>query len=289
MDFQTFLNPLVIMNKILGLFLIDSNQDRKQVLWIFPIFLFFCYTFYENRITRSFMINGRFDLMIFAQDYGSAYSGLIAMIVIYVHNFAMRKKIKRLVENLGDFETKYFLLGVKKGDMKRKIAGFFTLLTLNLAIDFMCYSSEEYEFDILIYLGYALPMYVHYCCNFFQTELLIFTRNNFKEINASLRKLSDFDGKQVISMSEAHLRLLQISKDENSFFSIPIVAQLVHTFCIYIVMYGALSDSIIEELTVTLEIKKRMSYLKWSFVVSGSLWYILRTWVLVMEEVSQRT
>lgn len=108
-----------------------------------------------------------------------------------------------------------------------------------------------------------------------QTELLVFSGNNCKEINTRVRKRGGFHGKRVMSMSEAHLRLLQVSKDENSFFSNPIVSQLVHTFCTNTVM--SLPDSIIKKLT--LEIKKRMSVCKMAFLDIGVFVVYLKNWL----------
>lgn len=287
MDFQTYLKPLVVISKILGLFLVDSEEDHKQVPWIIPIFLIFTYCFYENRLANFSTIEGQYDMILFARDYGSAYSGFFAMIIVFGHNFVERKKIRRLVENLGDFEMKQFFFGVEKRHLGRKLVGFVALGVLNWATDAISVRREYGAFNNFAYMGYALPVYLHYCCAFFHKELLSFTRKNFKEINLRLIKLGNFDANQVIRLSEAHFQLLQISRDENSLFSIPILVQLAHIFCMNIVLYGMTLKSIFAGTAFTMQLVSNVNAFKWCFLLLGTVWYVVRIWTLVTQEVSQ--
>lgn len=286
MDFQASLKPLVVISKVFGLFLVDSEEDRKQIPWIFPMFIYFIYCFYENRLSNSYLLGGELNITTFVRDYGSAYSGLSSMIVIYGHNFIARRKIKGLIQSLTNFEMKYFYFGVEKGGMRKKLMIFCTAIAFTWITDSVALTKEYGFFDNTFYLGYTLPVFLNFCCSFFQTELLNFTRNNFREINLRLSELGGFDTNQVLRLSEAHFQLLRITRDENFLFSVPIIIQLVHVFCVYILMFGSFFKSIFVSSTFEVEIIQNVNYLKWSLYFFLVWWYVLRTWVLLTQEVS---
>lgn len=194
-----------------------------------------------------------------------------------------------LIRNLSKFEEKHFVWGVRKRKIKAKLWGFIVTSFIMWILDYEIGKLMSKKMNIYVFLGHSFPQLCHFCFEFLYSEILIFTKNNFNEINSRLSRLakSVFDIKYVINLLESHNDLLDMSREENYYFAIPFLAHLCHTFFTFIFMYSGFGTMILKgSFNSWKGLFELLNYCKWFGMYVGSWMYSVNCWVQITEEVS---
>lgn len=281
--FETSLKPVLVLNKLFGLFI---SEDSKATLWIFPAFIGYLYCFYENRQNNLYK-SDQLSIIGFLRDYAGAYSGLFAVILIYGHNFFRRKEIAWLISELSMLEG-MFGGKVKKEKVVVKLRWFIGGVVCIWGSVFYANNSIRPGLNIYNFLGYWYPVFCHVCFGFFYSELLKFTRNIFIEINVRLTELRGGNCLESLErLLKAHFQLVIIAREQNQLFVVPVFVHLAHGLCVYVVLYGTIVKTFLEgTLSSRVGLIENLSYYKWCCLVFGSWWYVIRSWEQITEEVS---
>lgn len=225
------------------------------------------------------------------RDFGGAYGGLIAMIVIFIHNFMKRKDITGLIFDLSHADAN-FAGRVKKENLGIKFGFFIGSVAILWGGDYYANCYIRPKIDLYIFLGYAFPIFCQICSAFLYTEILKFTRNVFMEINTSITGLlrSSFEKQSLIRFVKLHYQLLGVSYKEARIFGVPFLALLVHFFFLYTIMYGTTVKMMWEgTLYSKIGSLEFFGYNKWCWFLVGTWWYIIRSWDQIAEEVSHKS
>lgn len=214
----------------------------------------------------------------------------MGLILLYFYNFAARREVTGLIRDLSRFEVKYLGWGVKKGKLKVKFWCFVAVSSFIWFSDYFFNKMAMPGMNIYIFFGYRFPSFCNYFYGFLYSEVLIFTENNFTEINSKLSALCrcDFDTKYVIYLVESHNELLDLSRKENRYFSVPFIVHVCQTFFFFVLLYSGLADDIIYgTLFDLIGIFKLFIYVICVCTYLGPCVVILKCWVQITHEVSR--
>lgn len=222
---RAYLRPIFILCKILCLWPINfSGSEKYAIIWGLPVQIFILYSFYENRKHQDIFYAGvtganQFEDQLFIH---CCYYGLLILIV---HNFIIRKKLKKSFERLEYFDKNNIYDYRKRRNLKKDLfLLIISILVLTIVDNLLCVLFIRH-YSVLYYWGYMGSPFMNIVYVLVIYEVLYITKNMFNKINSDLLSVNDnaFNCDTIKRLARYHHELSSFVIQQNNMFALPIV------------------------------------------------------------------
>lgn len=222
-----------IVCKILCLWPIsyDKNETFWDLILGLPSQIFYCYAFYENRRHQD-IYYADFSSANIVGDYIVIYTCFVGNVALIIHNFIVKKKIKKILVDLERFDDNYFYFNSKRRNINADMFAFSVILLMVIIVDYIVFINAFKTNSLILYFGYMLPLIYNLFYMMVIYEILYITKKMFCQINTflSIQNQTILRINSLIIISRNHMDLTRLAKEQNFVFAFPILGFIAEMF-----------------------------------------------------------